>query len=341
MHYDPYHNLLCLVQGKKTVKLMSPEMTHQLYPMSILGESPNHSHVNFARPDFKQHPLYKHALASQEEFTLQVICYASMRSPIDHKTLPQALMHLWCRPQLLIPCLAHSSPHFMKLLHTKLYCQPGATKMLFPLQAGDALFIPEGWWHQVDSEQTTIAVNFWWQSAFTKSLQQQTHMQQYYLRRLVDGLLDTERSSALASVQPHPALQAFQAAVHTIANCHSSDQSSDTATSDSSDPSSAITGTSSAAAAAAAVAVDAAASPVEEVAQSISAAAAPSQPQDSGQHDHGQSDSMQHAPPVADRARQLGPQSWTAFKAASPAESAEQLTCPMKADPKMQLRCIR
>ena len=76
LHYDPYHNLLCLVQGEKTVQLMSPELTHLLYPMSILGESPNHSHVNFAHPDLKQHPLYKQALASQQVFTLQVISLA-------------------------------------------------------------------------------------------------------------------------------------------------------------------------------------------------------------------------------------------------------------------------
>ena len=72
LHHDPYHNLLCLVQGKKTVKLMSPEVTHQLYPLSVLGESPNHSHVNFAHPDYEQHPLYRQALEHQQEFVLQV-----------------------------------------------------------------------------------------------------------------------------------------------------------------------------------------------------------------------------------------------------------------------------
>ena len=62
-----------MVQGKKTVKLMSPDVTDQLYPFSVLGESPNHSHVNFAHPDDQQHPLYKQALQSQQEFVLQVL----------------------------------------------------------------------------------------------------------------------------------------------------------------------------------------------------------------------------------------------------------------------------
>uniref|UniRef100_A0A0E0N351 JmjC domain-containing protein n=1 Tax=Oryza rufipogon TaxID=4529 RepID=A0A0E0N351_ORYRU len=32
------------------------------------------------------------------------------------------------------------------------------------LNCGDALFIPEGWYHQVDSDDLTIAINFWWKS---------------------------------------------------------------------------------------------------------------------------------------------------------------------------------
>lgn len=62
-------------------------------------------------------------------------------------------------------------------------------------------------------------------------------MQQYYFRRLLDGVLDTERCRALASVQPHPGVQALQAAVETVVAGHN--QPSDTASSDSSDSTSA------------------------------------------------------------------------------------------------------
>ena len=30
------------------------------------------------------------------------------------------------------------------------------------LEAGDALYIPPYWWHQVLSEGRSLAVNFWW-----------------------------------------------------------------------------------------------------------------------------------------------------------------------------------
>lgn len=78
-----------MVQGKKTVKLLSPDLTDQLYPFSVLGESPNHSHVNFAHPDNQQHPLYKQALQSQQEFVLQVLICLSL--PASTSSLITAL----------------------------------------------------------------------------------------------------------------------------------------------------------------------------------------------------------------------------------------------------------
>ncbi len=55
----------------------------------------------------------------------------------------------------------------------------------------------------------------------------QPHMHQYYLRHLLDSLLDSKRQRALASVLPHPHLQAFQHSVDaSSAQPHSSDASS-------------------------------------------------------------------------------------------------------------------
>ena len=70
--------------------------------------------------------------------------------------------------------------------------------MGLPMQAGDALFIPEGWWHQVQSEGVTIAVNFWWASDFEQQLG--SHMDAYYLRRLIHSMLTTHTAKSLASL---------------------------------------------------------------------------------------------------------------------------------------------
>ncbi|KAH7388264.1 hypothetical protein KP509_16G066700 [Ceratopteris richardii] len=127
-HYDPYHNILCVVVGQKKVRLWPPNMTPYLYPYPIYGEASNHSSVDFMRPYEMKHPLFKHALDSCQVVTL---------------------------------------------------C------------AGDALFIPEGWYHQVDSHSFTMAVNIWWPSVVALNLD--SHMSGYYLRRIVSSLLDSEK----------------------------------------------------------------------------------------------------------------------------------------------------
>ena len=63
------------------------------------------------------------------------------------------------------------------------------------VQAGDALYIPEGWWHQIDSVAGTIAVNIWWRSAFDRQLG--GHMDAYYLRRALQSLTETHKAQLL------------------------------------------------------------------------------------------------------------------------------------------------
>ncbi|GIM01526.1 hypothetical protein Vretimale_6271, partial [Volvox reticuliferus] len=51
------------------------------------------------------------------------------------------------------------------------YLAAMAASTVVELRGGDALFLPEGWWHQVDSgPETTIAINYWWRSAHTELL---------------------------------------------------------------------------------------------------------------------------------------------------------------------------
>lgn len=81
-HFDSYHNLLCVMNGKKTVRLMEPGA-----------------------------PVRTQSLFSE--------CY-------NHATKTPRRSY--------------------KLVVKK----------------GQSLFIPEGWWHKVDSDENTVAVSFWW-----------------------------------------------------------------------------------------------------------------------------------------------------------------------------------
>lgn len=57
------------------------------------------------------------------------------------------------------------------------------------------MFIPEGWWHQINSTGGTIAVNIWWRSAFDRQLGSQ--MDSYYLRRTLQSLMETHKAQAM------------------------------------------------------------------------------------------------------------------------------------------------
>ncbi|KAL3517617.1 hypothetical protein ACH5RR_020206 [Cinchona calisaya] len=131
-HYDPHHNLLCIVSGCKQVVLWPPSACPFVYPRPIYGEASNHSALDLETPNFCAYPRAEHS----DEFSQKII-----------------------------------------------------------LHAGDALFIPEGWYHQVDSETLTIAVNFWWRSDMMSGLLD--HMDSYYLRRILRRLIDKEMNQML------------------------------------------------------------------------------------------------------------------------------------------------
>ncbi|CAN6462922.1 unnamed protein product [Victoria cruziana] len=131
-HYDPHHNLLCIVTGRKQVSLWPPSATPFLYPMPLYGESSNHSAIDVEHPDLSVHPRAK---------------FSSNYSQI------------------------------------------------VTLSAGDALFIPEGWFHQVDTDDLTIAINFWWQSDIMSTMVE--HMDPFYFRIILRRLMDKEMERVL------------------------------------------------------------------------------------------------------------------------------------------------
>lgn len=59
LHYDPCQNLLCVVAGRKRLRLYPPAAVLGLYPRALGGEASNHSSVDFEDPDWEQHPLYR------------------------------------------------------------------------------------------------------------------------------------------------------------------------------------------------------------------------------------------------------------------------------------------
>lgn len=125
LHYDPYCNLLNVMEGSKTVRLAPPSATPHLSPQPAFHDSANHAAADLFAPAAD-------AVAGVVEFTLQ---------------------------------------------------------------PGDALFLPEGWWHQVRSVSGTLAVNFWWESRVSQAFG--GCMDAYYLRRLAQSLAEQRRQALL------------------------------------------------------------------------------------------------------------------------------------------------
>ncbi|KAH9729660.1 JmjC domain-containing protein [Citrus sinensis] len=71
-HYDPHHNLLCIVAGCKQVVLWPPAASPMLYPMSVYGEASNHSSISLENPDFSIYPRAEHS----GEYSQKVILHA-------------------------------------------------------------------------------------------------------------------------------------------------------------------------------------------------------------------------------------------------------------------------
>ncbi|CAA6653717.1 unnamed protein product [Spirodela intermedia] len=124
IHYDPHHNLLCVIAGRKQVFLWPPSAGCFLYPMPVYGEASNHSSLDIQNPDFSRHSRAKHYMEYSKRF------------------------------------------------------------------------------HQVDSEDLTIAVNFWWHSTVMGSMLE--HMDAYYLRRILNRLVDKEMNEMLSGKENGP-----------------------------------------------------------------------------------------------------------------------------------------
>ncbi|ETI40538.1 hypothetical protein F441_14014 [Phytophthora nicotianae CJ01A1] len=77
---------------------------------------------------------------------------------------------------------------------------PEASAQRFEVVAGDALVIPEGWWHQVDSDEFTIAINYWW-NGVREQLVADKRMVPYYARVMLEELVKQQCESRLLALR--------------------------------------------------------------------------------------------------------------------------------------------
>ena len=85
-------------------------------------------------------------------------------------------------------------PSFDEELQTTSKCYKN-TAIVVSVSAGEAIFIPEGWWHRVESSVDCLAINFWFdhQSAGTSAFAQPctSHVLPYQIREIMRTYMDT------------------------------------------------------------------------------------------------------------------------------------------------------
>ena len=133
LHHDPYHNILCQVVGKKYVRLYAPEDSARLYPRSEKEEAPGNRDLARELPDGSQ-------VVGKEKGQVDYIDMSNT-SKMDVAAMELSSAEDW----------------------DDVY--PGISEVPYVecvLEAGEALYIPIGWWHYVRSCSVGISVSFWW-----------------------------------------------------------------------------------------------------------------------------------------------------------------------------------
>jgi jumonji domain-containing protein 7 len=140
LHFDRNENLMAVVAGKKIFHLFDPSLSEFLYADLPLRSGSYSAKIDsFGNVDFTRNAVDSSSNSVE----------ANTYSPVDIRT-PNYALH----------------PKYRVAESKKIDCV---------VEAGDILYLPSHWWHQVDSfgdsaEEKTVAVNYFFEPFYNRPL---------------------------------------------------------------------------------------------------------------------------------------------------------------------------
>ncbi len=163
LHHDPYHNILCQVVGRKYIRLYSPRQSSKLYPRSDKELAPHLKHG-------PNQPMHISSAIDDDDET-QIPTRPAIPTPQPQeegggkddeegeKEGEKATIDLSNTSRIDLSAIELSPAEDWDAIYPGLSAVPYVECVL---EAGEALYVPVGWWHYVRSCGTGVSVSFWW-----------------------------------------------------------------------------------------------------------------------------------------------------------------------------------
>lgn len=174
-HYDSNHNLLMVLSGTKTVELAPPDV---IRPAALYSDHANHPALLYRVTSTSNHRKGE-TLESNDDRSK-----CTSNSPRNE--------NLSGKYNTSSSVVNKTTDFYIPASTPMDECIETRTRLLqssfvVSVSAGEALYIPAGWWHRVESSDFCMAINIWFDSpslSVTSSLQRadNNHMMPFYIR---------------------------------------------------------------------------------------------------------------------------------------------------------------